>query len=162
MMIGCWTSVKCEHVYVHCIWITMNNSSTHTHTSRFYGRFPWVSKFTPMVFQDNLGWPFSPQLKWINSQISVRGMDSTEVPPSWPETILSTNTCFIRHYPNQSEHHATLLKIILNNHRYSRGVLLNYAQENISFQSEKSWQEKSMFLNSMQKVVAHSQSRSLE
>jgi hypothetical protein len=25
-------------------------------------------------------------LKWINSQISDCGMDSTEVPPSWPET----------------------------------------------------------------------------
>jgi hypothetical protein len=45
-----------------------------------------VSKFTPMVFQDNPGWPFSPQLKWINSQISDCGMDSIEVPPSWPET----------------------------------------------------------------------------
>jgi hypothetical protein len=22
-----------------------------------------------MVFQDNLGWPFSTQLKWINNQI---------------------------------------------------------------------------------------------
>jgi hypothetical protein len=28
--------------------------------------------------------------------------------------ITSTNTCFIHHSPNQSEHHATLPKIILN------------------------------------------------
>jgi hypothetical protein len=41
----------------------LGNTHTHTHTSRFYGRFPRVSKFTPMVFQDNPGWPISPQLK---------------------------------------------------------------------------------------------------
>jgi hypothetical protein len=56
-------------------------SGTHTHTNQFYGRFPWVSKFTPMVFQDNPCWPFSPQLKCINSQTSDRGIDSTEFPP---------------------------------------------------------------------------------
>jgi hypothetical protein len=55
----------------------------HTHKS-VLRPFPWVS--TPMVFQDNPGWPFSPQLKYIHSQISDCGMDSTEVPPSWPET----------------------------------------------------------------------------
>jgi hypothetical protein len=35
-----------------------------------------MSKFIPIVFQDNPGWLFSPQLKWINSQISDCGMDS--------------------------------------------------------------------------------------
>jgi hypothetical protein len=60
-------------------------SPKELHTSRFYGCFPRVNKFTPAVFQDNLGQPFSPQLKWINSQISDGSMDSTEVPPSWPE-----------------------------------------------------------------------------
>jgi hypothetical protein len=67
-----------------------------------------------MVFQDNPGWPFPPQLKWINSQISDCGMDSTEVPPADQRQITSTNTCFIHHCPNQSEHHATLPNIILN------------------------------------------------
>jgi hypothetical protein len=38
-----------------------------------------VNKFTPMVFLDNPGWPFSPQLKWINSQISDCGKDSTDI-----------------------------------------------------------------------------------
>jgi hypothetical protein len=42
---------------------------THTHTHRFYGHFSQVSKLTPVVFQDNPGWPFSHQMKWINSQI---------------------------------------------------------------------------------------------
>jgi hypothetical protein len=41
-------------------------------------------------------------------------MDSTDVPLSWQETDNIYNTCFIRHCPNQSEHHATLLNIILN------------------------------------------------
>jgi hypothetical protein len=93
---------------------SMSRMVTHTHTSQFYGRFPRVSKYTSMVFQDNPGWPFSLQLKWINSQISDCGMDSTEVPPAGQRQITSTNTCFIRHCPNQSEHHATLPNIILN------------------------------------------------
>jgi hypothetical protein len=35
----------------------VNLCNIHTHTRRFYGRFPRVSKSTQMVFQDNLGWP---------------------------------------------------------------------------------------------------------
>jgi hypothetical protein len=54
--------------------------SCKSHTTRFYSHFSQVSKFTLMDFQDNPGWPFSPQLKWINSQISDCGMDSTKVP----------------------------------------------------------------------------------
>jgi hypothetical protein len=73
-----------------------------------------VNKFTPMVFQNNPGWSFFPQLKWINSQMSDCAMDSTEVPPAGRRQITSTNTSFIRHCPNQSEHHSTLPNIIPN------------------------------------------------
>jgi hypothetical protein len=59
-----------------------------------------------MVFRDNPGWPFFTQLKWINSQISDCGMDSTEVPPAGQRQLTSTNTCFICHCPNQSGHFA--------------------------------------------------------
>jgi hypothetical protein len=40
-------------------------------------------------------------------------MDSIEVPPAG-QRQMSTNTCFICHCPNQSEHHATLPNIIIN------------------------------------------------
>jgi hypothetical protein len=70
----------------------------HTHTSQFYGHFPWVSKAIP-------------QLKWINSQVSA-WIPPTFLPASQRQ-ITSTNTCFIRHCPNQSER-ANLSKSILN------------------------------------------------
>jgi hypothetical protein len=77
-----------------------------THTSRFYGGFPWVSKFTPMVFQDNLGWPFTPHLKWIFKYKTVAWIPP-RFPPAGQRQMTSTNTCFIHHCPNQLEHHAT-------------------------------------------------------
>jgi hypothetical protein len=81
------------------------------HTCQFYGHFPRENKFTPMVLQDNLGWPFSPELKWINTNV-VKYQTVAWIPPRLPPAgqrqITSTNTCFIRHCPNQSEHHATL------------------------------------------------------
>jgi hypothetical protein len=56
---------------------------THTHMSVLLP-LPMSNKYTPMGFQDNPGWPFYPQLKLIVKYQTV--MDSTEVPPSWPET----------------------------------------------------------------------------
>jgi hypothetical protein len=75
--------------------------------------FPTSEQVHTHNFQDNPVRSFSHQVKWINSQISDCGMDSTEVPPAGQRQIMSTNTCFIRHCPNQSEHHATLPNIIL-------------------------------------------------
>jgi hypothetical protein len=46
------------------IWVILG----YTHMSVLQP-FPTSVKFTPMVFQDSPGWPFSPQLKWINGQI---------------------------------------------------------------------------------------------
>jgi hypothetical protein len=46
----------------------------------------------------------SEEMAWIPQRFT----------PAGQRQITSTNTCFICHCPNQSEHHATLPNIILN------------------------------------------------
>jgi hypothetical protein len=111
---SCGTAVKPICVCV-CVWELRPILTTKRVSLRVKDKVAlgWVSKFTPKVFQDNPGWPFSPHLKWIAKYQTVAWIPP-RFPPAGQRQITSTNTCFIRHCPNQSEHHATLPNIILN------------------------------------------------
>jgi hypothetical protein len=86
----------------------------HSHLQKsVLGGFTWFSKFTPWFSRITRVGRFT--LNWNRKIVKYQTVAwiSPRFLPAGQRQIMCTNTCFICHCPNQSEHHATLPNIIL-------------------------------------------------
>jgi hypothetical protein len=84
-----------------------NQSEHHSSLPKFFLIYPKIFKRVVLIQEFYMGQP---------SPCPCLGLGQRQ--------IMCTNTCFIHHCPNQSEHHATLPKIIINYPSiFKRGVL---------------------------------------